>query len=223
MLKGFEEDIAGIDLPDEVKAQLIEAANKRALGLSAKNGDVIGVNSTLKAQIAKLESDALEAKRKIAEEANDSAELARMKKEADAKVLQDIEDRAKALDDDNKKLKHNLTELLIDGGLSSALDSVRINPALKVGAVALLRADAVLADGKAMIGDKSLSDAVKEWAKSDAGKSYCLAASNNNGDGLGGGGDGNGSKKFSEMTMTEKTVLLNTDPTLYHQLNNSKG
>ena len=220
MLNGFEEDFAGVEVSEEIKAKLIASANKRAAGLSSKNGDVIGSNAILKAQIAQLEKDALDVKRKIAEDANDIVELNRINSEAAAKNLTQAEEKALLLETSNKELKGNLTELLIDGGLSDALDSVNINKALKVGAVAMLRANAILTDGKAMIGDKSLSDAVKEWAVSDTGKAYCLAANNSNGNGNGGGGIPQ-AKTFAEMTMTEKTVLMNTDPTLYNQLKGS--
>ena len=217
MLNGFEEDLAGIEVSDEVKAQLLIAANKRAAGLSAKNGDVIGTNTALKAQVAKLEQDALDIKRAAAEAANDVVELNRINAEESAKNLTSAKEQALLLEKENIEIKSNLTRLLIDGGLSDALDVARINPALKAGAVAMLRAGAMLTDGKAMIGDKSLSDAVTEWANSDVGKSYCLAPNNSGGNANGGGGGGQG-KSFAEMTLTEKTVLLNTDPNLYNQL-----
>ena len=69
-----------------------------------------------------------------------------------------------------------LKTLLIDNGLSAALDGVNINKDLKAGAVAMLQAGATITEGKAMIGDKSLSDAVNEWSQTDAGKAFCLAA-----------------------------------------------
>ena len=116
MLNGFEEDLAGIELSDEVKAQLIAAANKRAAGLSSKNGDVIGANTVLKEQVKQLEQSALDAKRKIAEDANDVAELNRINSEAAAKSLTEAQERALLLETSNTELKGSLTKLLIDGG-----------------------------------------------------------------------------------------------------------
>lgn len=210
MLNGLE-GIEGLTPEQQV------AINKLASGLSTKNGDVIGSNAVLKAQVAQLEKDALDVKRKAAEDANDIVELNRLNMLAATTSLTAAEEKALSLEGDNKELKGNLTRLLIDGGLSDALDGVRINPSLKVGAVAMLRANAILTDGKAMIGEKSLSDAVKEWAVSNDGKSYCLAADNSGGDGQGGGGGGQ-SKAFADYTLTEKTVLMNTDPNLYNQM-----
>lgn len=220
MLNGYDEDLNSIDftLPaEQLKAQLSELANKRAEGLANKNGDVIGSNTLLKAQVKQLEDAAHSAKLKAAEEANDIVELNRLNTESAARALTTAEERALSLEGENKGLKGNLTKLLIDGGLSDALDGVKINPALKVGAVSMLRANATISDGQAMIGDKSLSDAVKEWAASDTGKAYCLAPQNSGGDALGGGGN-SASKTFSEMSLTERTVLANTDPQLYQQM-----
>ena len=207
----------GIENIEGLTAEQIEKLNGLAGGLASKNGDVIGKNALLKAQVEQLEKDALDLKRKAAEEANDVVELNRLNTEAAAKSLTAAEERALILEGTNKELKSNLEILLIDGGLNDALDGVGINPLLKTGAISMLRSGAVLVDGKAMIGEKSLSDAVKEWANSDAGKHYCLAAQNGNGDGLGGSNQGS-QKSFSEMSLTERTVLANTDPNLYQQL-----
>lgn len=98
-----------------------------------------------------------------------------------------------------------LKTLLINDGLSVALDGVNINKDLKAGAVAMLQAGAVITEGKAMIGDKSLSDAVKEWAETDAGKAFCLASNNSGGDAL--GGDNKPSGK--PLTLTEQAIAAN--------------
>ena len=91
---------------------------------------------------------------------------------------------------------------------------MNVNPSLKQGAEAILRSQAIITDGKAMIGEKSLSEAVKEWADSDAGKAFCLAPSNNNGDANGSGGNGSGSfssdKAYADMTIKEQ-VAHNTN------------
>ena len=207
----------GIDGIEGLTPEQLEQINKLASGLSSKNGDVIGDNKLLKAQVEQLENDKLEAKRKAAEDANNHEEVARLDKEAAAKALNDAQISAKENAEHATVYKSQLEVLLIDGGLSSALDGVKINPALKIGAVALLRSQAQVIDGKAMVGDKSLSDVVKEWADSDVGKAYCLAENNSGGGGRGDGGGGGG-KTFAEMTLTEKTVLANENPTLYTQL-----
>ena len=210
----------GLEKIEGLTPEQMEAINGLAGGLINKNGDVIGSNTVLKEQVKQLEQAALDAQRKIAEDAGNTAEMHRLDIEAATKNLTTAQEKALLLETSNTELKGNLTKLLIDGGLSDALDRLGVNSALKVGAVAQLRDNAILSDGKAMIGDKSLSDGVTEWAASDAGKSYFLAPANNNGDGYGGGGNGQ-AKGFAEMTMTEKTVLANTDLNLYNQLKGS--
>jgi hypothetical protein len=56
---------------------------------------------------------------------------------------------------------------------------------------------------KAMMGDKSLSDAIKEWAASDEGK-YFIAAPNNNGGGASGGGGGADTASLAKMTAQQR-------------------
>ena len=114
MLKGFEEDFAGIDLPDEVKTRLIEAANKRASGLVTKNDELLSKLSVSK---------------------------------------------------------------------SSATESQ--GAVEKLAALEALQAQQEF-DGKVMVGDISLSDAIKEWAETDQGKAVRLAPDNSGGNSSGG-------------------------------------
>lgn len=125
-----------------------------------------------------------------------------------------------------EKLTKALTEkdgalqgFLIEGGLSDALAKAGVLPALMDGAKAMLKAQAAIkADGgnyQALIGDKPLAEAVKEWASSDVGKHYTAAPQNSGGGATGGGQTGASVKKFSEMTSEEATLLFRTDPKAY--------
>jgi hypothetical protein len=199
MLKGLE----GIDLSSPDAAAQIHAL---ALGLSDKNTELLGKvtdkESLSAAEIAKLkglEDFKANSEIKAAKDAEDWTEATRLQTEEHQKEIE-------ALGLVGKSDKELITKLLIDGGLSKALDGVQINPALKVGAEALLRSTAIITDGKAMVGDKSLSDAVTEWAASDIGKAYCLAPNNSGGNGLGGsGGEGQG----KQLTLTERSIAAN--------------
>jgi len=60
-----------------------------------------------------------------------------------------------------------------------------------------------------MIGDKTQSEFIKEWALSDSGKASCLAQSNSGGDGSGGsGGQPSSNKEWSAMNTKEKAAHL---------------
>jgi hypothetical protein len=196
----------GLDQIDLTLPDALEKINALAKGLSDKNAELLGKvtdkDSLSAAEIAKLkglEDFKANSEIKAAKDAEDWTEATRLQTEKHQKEIEDLGLVGKS----DKEL---ITKLLIDGGLSKALDGVQINPALKVGAEALLRSTAIITDGKAMVGDKSLSDAVTEWAASDIGKAYCLAPNNSGGNGLGGsGGEGQG----KQLTLTERSIAAN--------------
>ena len=213
MLTDFDKDLAGIDLTaDNAMELILAAANTRSDGLSNKVTELLGKVSTGK--IAGSESAA------------ELENLRLFKQSADQKILEEgqqyeeakqslIKTHGEELEKANGRgdsFETQLKTLLINDGLSAALDGVNINKDLKAGAVAMLQAGATIIDGKAMIGDKSLSDAVKEWADTDAGKSYCLAQNNSGGDAQGGDGRGQSSsnKDWSKMSVKERAAYLET-------------
>jgi len=195
----------GLDKIDLTSPDALEQINALAKGLADKNTELLGkvsgkddVNASEAARVKALEDFQSNAEIKAAQDAQNWEEATRLQSEKHQKEIDDLSLAGKT----DKEL---ITKLLIDDGLNKALDGVKINPVLKVGAEALLRSGAIITDGKAMIGDKSLSDAVSEWAASDTGKAYCLAPNNSGGDGLGGGGGGQG----KELTLTEKAIAAN--------------
>jgi len=114
---------------------------------------------------------------KEAKTATAEAEKANKGREAESKVVHD---------------------LLVDQGLSKALIENGVkNPQFLKASTALLKGKVTLeVDGDkrvAKVGDKVLSDFVKDWAGSDDGKEFVSAAVNS-----GGGAGGNGSKGGSE-------------------------
>lgn len=210
MLKEFDKDLADIDLTADNASELIlQAANKRAEGLANKNSELLGKmsnNETMSAaekqKLTELEAFKSNAEIQAAKDAEKWNEASELQKQAWDKEKENLVASAESA---NEQLK----TLLIDNGLSTALDGVNINKNLKAGAVAMLQSSATIIDGKAMIGDKSLSDAVKEWAGTDEGKAFCLAPENSNGNAHGGKSSGSTlNKKWSEMSVTEKASHL---------------
>jgi len=212
MLTDFDKDLAGIDLSADNALELIlAAANTRSDGLSNKNTELLG----------KLSSNQTETNGTAAE----LEALRGFKSSADVKSAEDAESyqaaklltqtgHDEAMDKEKSRgdtFETQLKTLLINDGLSAALDGVNINKDLKAGAIAMLQAGATIIDGKAMINDKSLSDAVIEWANTDAGKAFCLAENNSGGDANGGGGGQSSSNKdWSKMSVKERTAYLET-------------
>lgn len=93
------------------------------------------------------------------------------------------------------------SKLLIENGLNDALLKAGVKPEMQKAVKALLSGQVTIKiEGdkrNPVIGDKSLSDFVGEWAKSDEGKHF-VSAPNNQGGGAKGGGKGNENAK----TMT---------------------
>ncbi len=198
--------LIGLDKLEGLTPELIEQINGLAGGLITKNAELLGKvtdkDSLSASEVAKLkglEDFKANAEIQAAKEAENWTEATRLQTEKHQKEMEELGLIGKS----DKEL---ITKLLIDGGLNKALDGVNVIPALKLGAESLLRSTAIITDGKAMIGDKSLSDAVNEWAASDIGKAYCLAPNNSGGDGNGGAGGGGQGK---EMTLTERSIAAN--------------
>jgi len=115
-------------------------------------------------------------------------------------------------------LQGQLRSVLVDKGLSDALDAVNINPALKPGAIAMLQSQIEIQDGKAVAGEVPLSDFIKEWSNSDTGKAFTLAP-NSSGAGIQQTSGYNGqAKSLAEMSEAERVNLYRTDPVKFQQL-----
>ena len=115
-------------------------------------------------------------------------------------------------------LQGQLRSVLVDKGLSDALDAVNINPALKPGAIAMLQSQIEIQDGKAVAGEVPLSDFIKEWSNSDTGKAFTLAP-NSSGAGIQQTSGYNGqAKSLAEMSEAERVNLYRTDPAKFQQL-----
>ncbi len=210
----------GLDKIDGLTPEQIEAINGLGKGLVDKNADLLSKLTAGKEQgsASAAELEALQlfkqnADVKIAEDAQSYADAKALTATAHTEALAKLQGNA---DSATAQLK----VLLIDNGLSAALDGVNINKDLKVGAIAMLQSGAVITDGKAMVGDKSLSDYVTEWSQSDQGKAFCNAPNNSGGNAQGGSG-GAQAKPFKDWTLTEKTQLANSDQAEYQRL--SKG
>ena len=223
MLTDFDKDLAGIDLKADNALELIlAAANTRSDGLSNKNTELLNKLSGNKDQSASSAAE-LEALQQFKLNADvQTAEDAKNWKEADK--LRDESHKAELLkrETESQSDKSLIKTLLIDNGLSDALDSVKINPVFKTGAVAMLHSQVIISDGKAMIGDKTLSEAVKEWADSDIGKAYTLAAKNNGTGSLGNNGNLDSSKKWSDYSAAELSGINKTDPDEYKRLKETR-
>ena len=178
-----------MDLNDpEVKKAMKEAIDAAVAdataGLVAKNQELIGKlkKATKDAQIDPAEHQAI-----VEELEQTQAKLVEAQKLVKTATA-DAEKAKKALESENGFV----SKLLIDNGLSDAILKAGVKPELTKAVKAMLAGQAqIKIDGEnrtAVIGDKSLSDFVAEWSKSDEGKHF-VAAPNNKGGGAAGGGE----------------------------------
>ena len=187
----------------ELKAKIkeaVDAATEEAVeGLKKKNTELIGKLKAAQkdSQIDPAEHQALQAE--LDQAKTQIAELQKVAKTATTEA----EKAKKALEGESGFI----SRLIIDNGLTEAIIKSGVKPEMSKAVKALLAGQVTIkTDGdkrEAVIGDKSLSDFVGEWAKSDEGKHF-VAATNNQGGNAQGGGGGKGAFDFSKMSSIEK-------------------
>jgi hypothetical protein len=188
MLNEFDKDLAGIDLTAENASELIlAAANKRAKGLADKNTELLSkvtdkenLTAAERSRFTALEAYEADSEIAKAKAANDWAEADRLKDEANNKLFD-------SLTDENNNYKKSESQRLITDGINSELNEIKLNPLYAKTTKAFFESQSSIVDGKAMIGDKTQSEYITEWAQTDSGKASCLAQANSGGDGKGGG------------------------------------
>lgn len=216
MLDNFDFSEHGIS--DDVKAAILKATEAEVDGLKSKNDDLLGKLRKAKdsgtasaSELERLRNLEKGIQVKEAEDQKNYEEALRLagenhKKEMDA--LQAKLDIATG----------TIDTLLIDNGISTALDGLNVHKDLKEAATALMRSKAEVRDGAAFIGEQPLAEHIAAWGGTDAAKSF-IAAADNSGGGSNGGKPGDSSgKKFSQMGSDERTTLFKTNPEEYNRL-----
>lgn len=215
------------DTKAALAAAVKTAVTDATTGLDAKNKELLDEVKAAKAELRKHKDI-------------DPADLAKLEAEAErlAKELADANKAAKdataAAEKAAKALEAETgftAKLLVQDGLKSALlaNGVKDEDFIDTLSAKMASAALVVTEGDARvakIGDKTLSDYVKEWAGTDVGKKF-VAAPNNSGGGAGGGkgGDGGTVNPFAAETrnMTEQGRLYREDPAKAIQLAKEAG
>lgn len=210
MLNGIE-SIEGLT-PDQQKQ-----INKLAQGLAEKNTDLLGKVTVGKEKASGTNAE-LERLR-ILEQGLEQSKLEEAENYKGALTLKEQQysaDLEKLTSGSNEK-DQLIHKLLVENGLSVELVKLNVNPDLMGLIQQGLSATATVIDGQAMIGDKSLSEYMKEWADTPQGKASRLAPGNSGGDGHGGGNAPTG-KKMADMSGQERTALFQQNPTEFNRL-----
>ncbi|WP_024352500.1 hypothetical protein [Brevundimonas naejangsanensis] len=135
----------------------------------------------------------------------------------------------KAATDRAEKAERQVEKLVIDNGLSAALDEARVKPELKRAAAALLREGVELKDDDgepvAYKGGLPLAEAIKLWAEGDEGKPFVLAG-NNGGGAPGGKGAHSGPNPWKQgptFNLTDQDRIEREKPELAARLKAEAG
>lgn len=177
---------AALDAAVKAATDKIEASIE---ALESKNAELIAENRKAKAA-ARAASEIKPEDMQAAEDRAEKAEARIKELEKTAKdATTAAEKAAKALETEQTFTQ----KLLIQDGLKSALIANGVKDedfidslSAKFGSSATVKMDGE--NRVAMIGDKSLPDAIKEWAGSDAGKKFVAAPANSGGGAPGGKG-----------------------------------
>ena len=192
----------------EVKEAIEAAISEAVTGLKNKNSELLG-------EIKKL--------KKNAEISPDDYNALRQEKEELESKLQETNKTLKTAQSDVDKLNKQLltesefaTKLIVDGGLQAALlENGVTNPVhLKAAKALLMPSAAIKVEGDkrtAILGDKDIVTAVKEWAAGDEGKHFVAATVNTGGGAPGGGGKPAGKSvnrsTFDQMSQSERVAF----------------
>jgi len=182
---------------EDMEAELSELKDS-VTALASKNKELLGELKTERK--ANRESDIDSDKYyKLKDEFDDL-------KESSKKMEHELKGRDKEivkLTESNTGLNTNLHNVIVDGGLTDSLAKVGVLPHFMDAAKALLKGQVSIADNKAVVGDKPLTDFMTEWA-GEAGKHY-IGAADNSGGGAGGNKSGGGSHQdTSNLSPSEK-------------------
>lgn len=183
-------------MSDELQAQLDELKEKLEATERSNNG--------LKADLAKAKAKAKGADIDPEEYAKLQTENEELKLNF-TKVQKDLAKQTDTLTSQLKEKDSALTQYLIDSQLTDSLSKVGVLPQFMDATKSLLKSQATIKNDngsyQALMNDKSIADAVKEWATSDNGKYFVKAPDNTGG---GSSGSGNGNAPTQDMTSTQK-------------------
>lgn len=227
MLNGFEESIKGMELSDDVRATLIKNANDLSTGLSDKNAELLNKNKSLsdmsvsekelalsgQEKLTALEKFKTDSELKDAETASNYDAAKILTAEAHQTALNTItEASAKLLEDANTKssgFESQLKTIMVDQAITAELVKLDVSKDLMETWQDSISIKTTLTDGKAMVGDESLSDYMKKWADSPAGKASRLAPNNNGGGANGGDNKSTNNSSNKVKTSSERAAAIN--------------
>ena len=176
--------VEGVDHHPEV-AGLVQSYGKEQKSRQKYKAELDKLKSTLPEDFDPEQWEALKQK---AEHTGDDAKVKQVQQEYERKLEEARNEAA--------QLKEQLRNTSVERDLTAALEKSGVtNPALKSGAMAMLRGSVKLDDDgnpvmDTKMGPKPIADAVNQWASSDDGKHYVTVDNNSGGGAQGANGRG---------------------------------
>lgn len=211
-----EEDIKAVQ--DEIDAEIETAKESEVAGLKKKNLELLKKNKELSGEEGNKVSELEEKLEKLVEE---NTKLSKAVKTADEKRAQAEKER----DEKVSASESAISQLLIDGGLSSSLAG-KVKPA-HMGAVKMLlaknfiveadetnnrKAVALIKDADGKEQKVGVDDFLKNWFATDVGKEFMLVPGGTGGGAPGsGGGSGVSGKKSRYEELKAKKELSSAE------------
>jgi len=194
MLNGLDKiDLTADDAIDQINALASGLINKKT-ELEEKLSKTKTVASENQSAVEKLAAlEALQQQKELESKQNYDEALA-LTTDKYTKQINELSEKVGLFEQKERSM-------LIGSSLSEALTEARVNPLHSEYVTSYFRQQAQLVDGKVVIGDKPLSDAIKEWSDTDHGKAVRLAPDNARGDST---GTKNVSGSGNNMTPEEK-------------------
>ena len=215
MLNGIEE-IEGLT-PEQ-----IEAINERASGLATKNQQLLDKLSQTKEKVEESNSAAERLKALEAKLEREQAESSQNYQKALELKEQEYQSTVSKIEQELKELRERDRYHTVDSVLKSELAKMQVNPDLLDLVSSQISSQAQVVEGQALIGDKSLSDYLAEWAETPQGKAVTLAP-NNSGTGTLGQPSKNGSNaSWGDYTATQLSAIRSTNPDEYNRLKETR-
>ena len=187
---------------DEGKAYLADIIESEVSGLKKKNTQLI--------EKLKKEETEREAAETELEEVKETLTKGKPDFEKEKKKLEDKFNKdKKELEDKLAEATGHINKLVIETGISDALNEAKIAPVHSKTVAAFIKSsnkidlDTSGDTPKAKVGDKPLAEFIKSWAESEEGKHY-VAAPDNNGGGAKGGGDKAGNIDLMKLNPVER-------------------
>ncbi len=166
-----------------------EGSNADVEALVEKNKELLAELKKVKADLRKVQDIKPEDYQAVVDE----LEAVKEKLSASDKLVKTANTEAEKYKALYESESAHTAKTLIDSGLTNALVDAKVDAKYLKAVKALIGGDAkVEADGEkriVKIGDKALSDYIKEWASTEEAAHYLAAPANAGGGGQGGGGE----------------------------------